>query len=871
MCSLRRCNGRLGLLALLLLFGLSLFAQSSEREQYVTTGTALLEADSLVRAREQLGLVTAGPADSLSGLAWHKIGLSYYQEANDAAAAAAYRQALVIRDEIFPANHLDRAHTRSNLASSLIYLGQTDSAGLLLREAIDIYATAPDTDTLNWLLSLADLMQVSIELRDYRVSVNAARSALGLLPTAKGISAHTHCSILYRSGSAFYRFGDLERGEVLGRRMLAYAEEEGDAYDKLQAYNLLMVVAEAKEQTQVYQGYAEKALAIAQTDEADPLNLGLLHFNLAQSYVQAGKFDRAANNANRAEALLTDAGPQFIPSLLVIRGDLAHASGDGEAALSLYQEALNLLGGAEPDSLAGFELINTAELVASRAKVLAELGRDDAALEDYELLFTVQDLLRARVSSDESRRYLSQDLRPYFDKAINLLVDRYAEKNREADLWRALELSERAKAYSLLTSLQRDRRAMSRQEAELRTRIAELERKVTGDPEREPQLVAARLQLDRLIRLSQEEPELTAFRLNRDSVAGLLTGNNPAILVYHLGEDRAFLFVVHRNKNDGAQLSWTEIAEPATLPARTEAFREAILASSYRRKSLRETSEQRRLDAAFLGTGLQLTGQLLSDLNLPAGSLTVIPDGALNYLPFGCLPLEESVHPVDYSVLTYLPRKQELSYAYSLAFLQAVSAPATKEYDRNLAAFAPDFRGSNSPTAANRAIKRIGERALPGLSPLRYNQPEVTAIGKIIPGAQTYLAAEATRRSFLDNTTSSRILHLSTHGMVNAADPRLSFVAFSQRGDSLELEEMLYFNDLSALPLATELAVLSACETNLGAYVPGETTLSLASAFAAAGARSTLTTLWQVDDAATKDIMVRFYEELAAGKSRNAA
>jgi CHAT domain-containing protein len=82
---------------------------------------------------------------------------------------------------------------------------------------------------------------------------------------------------------------------------------------------------------------------------------------------------------------------------------------------------------------------------------------------------------------------------------------------------------------------------------------------------------------------------------------------------------------------------------------------------------------------------------------------------------------------------------------------------------------------------------------------------------------------------------------------------------------------MLYLNDLYALKLNAELAVLSACETSMGRYAPGEGVLSLARAFARAGAASTLTTLWKVDDEATKELMVQFYTALNRGASRSEA
>jgi len=69
--------------------------------------------------------------------------------------------------------------------------------------------------------------------------------------------------------------------------------------------------------------------------------------------------------------------------------------------------------------------------------------------------------------------------------------------------------------------------------------------------------------------------------------------------------------------------------------------------------------------------------------------------------------------------------------------------------------------------------------------------------------------------------------------------------------------------EIAALDLSCcELAVLSACDTNVGVRRAGQGVASLQRALHMAGARSTITSLWRVPDEATRELMTDFYRRM---------
>ena len=64
---------------------------------------------------------------------------------------------------------------------------------------------------------------------------------------------------------------------------------------------------------------------------------------------------------------------------------------------------------------------------------------------------------------------------------------------------------------------------------------------------------------------------------------------------------------------------------------------------------------------------------------------------------------------------------------------------------------------------------------------------------------------------------------------------------------------------------AARVVVLSACETGLGEIHEGEGVYGLRRAFQEAGVSEVVNSLWEVSDAGTQALMVKFYQRILAG------
>ncbi len=138
---------------------------------------------------------------------------------------------------------------------------------------------------------------------------------------------------------------------------------------------------------------------------------------------------------------------------------------------------------------------------------------------------------------------------------------------------------------------------------------------------------------------------------------------------------------------------------------------------------------------------------------------------------------------------------------------------------------------------------------------------ELAQIQALLPATQILMNEEFTPTSFRQALASTRapIVHLATHGQFSSNQNETFIVASG--GTTITIDDLTGSLEATATnrAAAVELLVLSACETAAG---DDRAALGLAGIAVRAGARSTLASLWQVDDVATSQLMTQFYETL---------
>lgn len=312
---------------------------------------------------------------------------------------------------------------------------------------------------------------------------------------------------------------------------------------------------------------------------------------------------------------------------------------------------------------------------------------------------------------------------------------------------------------------------------------------------------------------------------------------------------------------------------------------------------------EKKQEKQFLKMSQTLQALAFAPLRKALGKAKLVylaPDGDLNRLPFEALVDEEGKYLIERFQFAYLSSGRDLL------------RPEVKSAKGTVVFANPDFRLA-AVDREERAAKLLGEKKEGKVLVASRGPADSRSAGwKSLPGAaaeardiqkllnesaygpvQGFQGPEALEE-VLKTMKAPRVLHLATHGFFVDHEPDAAWKEGSgagwARGRLKQMDNPLLRSgivlagantvgdkdrsgkvedgwvtaeEIALLNLrGTELVVLSACQTGLGDLKAGEGVSGLRWAFLYAGARTLVTSLFEVPDAETRDLMKQFYGRL---------
>jgi CHAT domain-containing protein/tetratricopeptide (TPR) repeat protein len=605
----------------------------------------------------------------------------------------------------------------------------------------------------------------------------------------------------------------------------------------------------------------------------------------ALGHHRRGERARANECVREAEAIFARLPGGWRQGLLLdLKGELLAESGDVGGAYALHRETRMFRRKILDRDGEAVSLVRLGRL-DRRAGRLAEARAHFA-----EAIRLFEELRGATLSPDRRMGLVAGSsihprLRDAYEGQIDVLMEMH-RRDPEAGMHAlAFQASEAAHARVLLEMLAQRDSSRERGDPSLLDELRDLQERLglkleqqvrrsgaggqaAGAAARETDDISRRIEETRA-RLRTATPRDAAWAfpqpLDASRVQQDVLDADSLLLEYALGEERSFLWAVTRTSLQAYE-----------LPGRREiesAAREAHRVVSSDRTSLAEVDQAlERLSRIVLAPVAPLLGRQ---------RLLIVADGGLHYIPFAALP-----HPAAPG--TPLLERHDvvcLPSASTLAVLRETRR-ATEKPSRAVVVLADPVFSVDDERLAGRRDERqgataTGTRALDAMGfagaipRLPFTRREARAIAESAPAGtvQVALDFEASRGALADpGLATSRVLHLATHGVLNADHPELSGMLLSLfERDGRPQRGFFSAADAARLELAAELVVLSGCRTALGREVNGEGIVGLARSFLYAGAARVMASLWKVDDAATASLMRHLYHDLLGTERRSPA
>ena len=463
-----------------------------------------------------------------------------------------------------------------------------------------------------------------------------------------------------------------------------------------------------------------------------------------------------------------------------------------------------------------------------KAEIMARLGNTKASNELYEKSADLLDALLSKVPTPTAERQLLNDLSiVYAGYFVSL-----SNQGRTEDAFRAVERARgRVEAQGLShheVILPHEPDASEQSLTKLNIQLLNTDDSASRAHILET-IYSAEQQLGTERSSNDPAPAPVALReLQRDLRA------SEVLVEYVLDDSNSYALTVTHNA-----------AHRYSLPPRDLLEQEAT--------QYRATLKQKKTDPAL---GQRLYDGLLGEIPelKEKHDLIVVPDGTLHLLPFSAL-VNAGQYVLTSHLVTVVPSGTVLN------ILRHRSDQVVRE-DLPYVGVAAWTSKAPQTTFLARISRAISGPERREFVALPESQHEVENIATDLPKPNTILlGARATETNFKQLPLSQyNVIHLALHGYVDPEISDRSALVFAPENPAKN-DGLLQVREIRNLRLNADLVTLSACDTGVGP-VGEEGVENIVNAFVEAGAQSVVSTLWELEDHATAQLMANFYEHL---------
>jgi len=680
-----------------------------------------------------------------------------------------------------------------------------------------------------------------------------------------GEDKHNRIAWLGNLGQTLAEMGDLKGALLRFQSALDLAEEQDDDKSRSNCKSSVALVYFEDGDLEKALLCMQEALELARKQEdlhAESCLLG----NLGNVYLRMKQAEKASDFCNQALKLARATGDKRTEAAhLDSLGDCYMESGDVEEALNCYTSATE-------ESLTTCDRLGERVYRANRGKALRRLGRPDEALKQLAAAANLFEEQRARIiQSDSLKTSFAATGQQIYKDIISLCLEN--DKRVEA-----VEYVGRAKSRAMLDLLANspidiadmeniDDALISRlveQECDLRSQIAALER-LFGHAENDkghrgaaptiedvPQLY--RQWHDVVDQLRRRHPSYASMisvdPLNYSDMSALWHGE-----VKLLSEQDA---VVEFFWSDGLFLTaafWSGLEQPITHLVAPEEQEEL-------ESDLYDFLEMSATEGWDVPIGIckrlyeKLLAEAISAMPPSIERLILVPHAMLHKLPFAALH-DGKGYLIEKFAISILPssslikllgdRRHEESSKDSKYLISAISDySATRDEGVN---FSSRLRSSA------------------GLEDLNYTLEEGKTVfglaSKFVPDTR-FLANADVKEALLSDFREYSVIHFAGHAVFNPEEPLASGLVL---GDGSVLTAARILQDSSFRTNRGKLLILSACQTGVNVITSGGEIVGLARALFFAGMPNLISSLWEVADMSTAQLMQDFHGIWQAGKT----